>query len=61
VAQVVTGKASTPDRTTYSARDGRRPRRKSSSSTYQAMVIVLAAAIVLVGFVLALVIAHYVL
>jgi hypothetical protein len=58
VADAVAGKSSGAERTSFSSRETRKPRRRSS--TYQALVIILAAAIVLFGLILALLIANYV-
>jgi hypothetical protein len=62
VAHAVAGQKSSSETTNYASRDGRKGRtRRKSSSTYQALVIVLAGAILLFGFILALMIAHYLL
>jgi len=60
VANVVAGQKGSRETTNYADRDGRKARtRRKSSATYQAMVIVLAGAILLFGFILALMIARY--
>jgi len=62
VANVVAGQKSSTETTNYANREGRKGKvRRKSSATYQALVIVLAGAILLFGFILALMIAHYLL
>ena len=62
VANAVSGQKSAGETTSYASREGRKGKaRRKSSATYQALVIVLAGAIVLFGFIIALIIAHYVL
>lgn len=62
VANAVAGQKSSGETTNYANREGRTSKtRRKSSATYQALVIVLAGAILLFGFILALLIAHYLL
>jgi hypothetical protein len=62
VANAVAGQKSSGETTNFANREGRKGKaRRKSSSTYQALVIVLAGAILLFGFILALMIAHYLL
>jgi hypothetical protein len=60
VASAVAGQKSSQETTNYANREGRKGKaRRKSSATHQTMVIVLAGAVVLFGFILALIIAHY--
>jgi hypothetical protein len=62
VANAVAGQKGSSETTNFADREGRKVKaRRKSSATYQALVIVLAGAILLFGFILALMIAHYLL
>jgi hypothetical protein len=62
VAEAIAGKKSGGESTSYANREGRKGRaRRKSSVTHQALVIVFAGVVLLFGFILALIVAHFVL